>query len=195
MSYRVQEIDVNFNVDIQIMNHKTVDLRRNIELNDVELINFISLNDDEKEMIRNWRNHESIRNMMYSDHIITIDEHSKFIIGLRNASNNFYWMVRKNQENIGTISLNRVDFKNFNAYIGIYSNPNLSKMGGLLIECLKMLAFNEVKLHTLKLEVIEGNERAINFYKKSGFLEEGRLREFVFKNGKWLDVIVMGILN
>lgn len=177
------------------MNSEIMDLRRNIELNDADLINFINLTDDEKEMIRNWRNHESVRNMMYSDHIITIEEHSKFIVRLRNESNNFYWMVRNKGKNIGTISLNRVDFKNFNAYIGIYSNPDLSGKGGLLIECLKFLAFNKAKLHTLKLEVIEGNEKAINFYKKSGFMEEGRLKEFVFKNGKWHDVIVMGILN
>jgi len=177
------------------MNRETIDLRRNIELNGAELINFINLTDHEKEMIRNWRNHEIIRNMMYSDHIITIEEHFNFLVKLRTESNNFYWMVRKNREYIGTISLNRVDFKNFNAYIGIYSNPNLFGMGLLLIECLKMLAFDEAKLHTLKLEVIDGNEKAINFYKKSGFKEEGQLKEFVFKNDKWLDVIVMGIIN
>ncbi|MGB9874387.1 MAG: GNAT family N-acetyltransferase [Hydrogenobacter sp.] len=41
--------------------------------------------------------------------------------------------------------------------------------------------------------MIETNERAINFYKRMGFREEGRLREFVFKEGRWLDVIVMGM--
>lgn len=172
-----------------------MDLRENIELNGINLINFINVNDDEKEMIRNWRNHEKIRNMMYSDHIITIEEHAKFIQKLRSENNNFYWLVKKNRENIGIISLNRLDFKNLNAYIGIYSNPALSGMGGLLIECLIILAFDGAKLHTLKLEVIEGNERAINFYEKSGFAEEGLLREFVLKNGKWFNVIVMGILN
>ncbi|PWB52631.1 MAG: UDP-4-amino-4,6-dideoxy-N-acetyl-beta-L-altrosamine N-acetyltransferase [Candidatus Methanoperedenaceae archaeon] len=174
---------------------ETIDLKKNIELKYAELINFINLNDDEKEMIRNWRNHENVRNMMYSDHIITIEEHSKFIAGLRNDIKNSFWIVRRNRENIGVISLNRVDLKNSNAYIGIYTNPYLSGMGGLLIECLKKLAFDKVKLHTLKLEVIEENERAIHFYKKAGFEEEGRLREFVFKTGKWLDVIVMGILG
>jgi UDP-4-amino-4,6-dideoxy-N-acetyl-beta-L-altrosamine N-acetyltransferase len=177
------------------MNAELIDLKKNVELNGAELINFINITNDEKEIIRNWRNHENVRNMMYSDHVITIGEHSKFIEGLRTDIKNFYWMVRKNRENIGTISLNRVDFKNFNAYIGIYTNPYLSGMGGLLIGCLKKLAFDEGRLHTLKLEVIEGNERAVNFYKKAGFKEEGRLKEFVFKTNKWLDVIVMGIIN
>jgi len=177
------------------MNGEIIDLKKNIRLNGFELINFINITDDEKEIIRNWRNHENVRKMMYSDHVITIEEHSKFIAGLRNDLKNFYWMVRRNRENIGTISLNRVDFKNSNAYIGIYTNPYLSGMGRLLNECLKKLAFDEGKLHTLKLEVIEDNEKAINFYKKEGFKEEGRLKEFVFKTNKWLDVIVMGIIN
>jgi len=177
------------------MNTETIDLKKNIELNGAELINFVNLTDDEKEMIRNWRNHENVRNMMYSDHVITIEEHTKFIDGLSNEMKNFYWMVRKNRENIGIISLNKVDFKNSNAYIGIYINPYLSGIGRLLIEYLKKLAFYETKLHTLKLEVIEDNERAISFYKKAGFKEEGRLKEFVFKTNKWLDVIVMGIIN
>ncbi|MDW8097566.1 MAG: GNAT family N-acetyltransferase, partial [Aquificaceae bacterium] len=57
------------------------------------------------------------------------------------------------------------------------------------------LAFEVAKLHTLKLEVIEDNERAISFYKRMGFVEEGRLREFVFKEGRWKDVIVMGMVK
>ncbi len=28
-----------------------------------------------------------------------------------------------------------------------------------------------------------------------GFEEEGRLREFVFKDGRWKDVIVMGMIK
>lgn len=63
------------------------------------------------------------------------------------------------------------------------------------MECLQGLAFDTAHLHTLKAEVIETNKRAINFYKKSGFSEEGRLKEFVFKDGKWQDVIVIGIIK
>jgi len=57
------------------------------------------------------------------------------------------------------------------------------------------MASNIFGLHSLKLEVIEDNKKAIEFYKKKGFEEEGRLREFVLKHGKWLGVIIMGIIN
>jgi len=38
----------------------------------------------------------------------------------------------------------------------------------MLIRCLRNLAFEKAKLHTLKLEVIENNESALDFYRKSG---------------------------
>jgi len=63
------------------------------------------------------------------------------------------------------------------------------------LKCFKELAFDITHLHTLRLEVIADNERAVNFYKNFGFCEEGRLKEFVFKDGKWCDVIVMGMIK
>lgn len=170
-------------------------LRGNIDIGDVTLRNFINLTTEEMEMILEWRNHEDIRKWMYSDHIISKDEHFRFMEGIKQDNKNFYWLVKNKEGYVGVISLNRIDLKNKNAYIGIYSNPKLSRVGGLLMECLKKLAFDTANLHTLKAEAIWTNKHAIDFYKKSGFSEEGRLKEFIFKNGKWQDVIVMGIIN
>ena len=149
-------------------------------------------------MVLRWRNHEAIRKWMYSDTIISMQEHTDFLSNLLEDNKNFYWVV-ENEEGIslGTISLNKTDFKHKHAYLGIYSNPynEIKNKGHLLIQCIENLAFKIAGLHTLKLEVIDTNQKAINFYKKSGFSEEGRLKEFVFKDGQWHDVIVMGIVN
>ena len=160
--------------------------------------NFINLSAEEKEMVLGWRNQESIRKWMYSDTIISSKEHADFLSNLTKDKNNSYWVAENGDEILfGTISLNKIDFKNKHAYIGIYSNPynEIKNRGHLLIQCIKKLAFEIAGLHTLKLEVIANNQKAINFYKKSGFNEEGRLKEFVFKDGQWHDVIVMGIMN
>lgn len=176
--------------------HPSENLKKNLDFGDVIFKNFINLTEKEMILVLEWRNHVSVRKEMYQDHIISIEEHSKFIEKLKYDNKNYYWILKtKNGDCMGTISLNRVDFRNKNAYFGMYSNPSTKGAGSLLIECLKKLAFDIAELHTLKLEVIDSNERAINFYKKSGFIEEGRLKEFVFKDGKWHDVVVMGILN
>jgi UDP-4-amino-4,6-dideoxy-N-acetyl-beta-L-altrosamine N-acetyltransferase len=174
-----------------------LDFKNNFEFGDVKIINFLNLTNEENEMIRTWRNNTNVRKFMFSDHIILPQEHYTFILKLKDDNKNFFWLVKKNEEYVGTISLNRIDFNNGNAYLGLYANPDnkVSGAGQILIGCLKKLAFNVANLHSLKLEVIDTNERAKLFFKKSKFSEEGRLKDFVNKSGKWYDVIVMGILN
>jgi len=120
----------------------------------------------------------------------------QFIEDLKKDKGNFYWLAKyENNKYLGVISISRVDFINRHAYLGIYSNPELKGVGRLLIQALKELVFKIAKLRTLKLEVIETNEQAIKFYRKHGFKKEGHLKEFVYKEGRWLDVLVMGIVN
>lgn len=162
------------------------------------LINFINLNNEEIETVRNWRNHDAVRCWMYHDHIISSEEHRSFIEKLKEDSKNICWLVKDvNSEYIGVITLNKIDKVNEHAYLGIYSNPLKKTQGAgrLLIDCLKYAAFNCMNLHTLKLEVISSNTHAKNFYETAGFGYEGLLKEFVSKNGKWINVEVYGIIN
>ncbi|WP_123040581.1 GNAT family N-acetyltransferase [Cohnella candidum] len=99
---------------------------------------------------------------------------------------------------IGQVNLDRIDWKNRVGSIGIVigSPENLGK--GYGTEALQMLvrfAFLELNLNRLELEVYDFNERACRSYRSCGFREEGRLREKQFKNGRYVDVIVMGLLR
>lgn len=55
-------------------------------------------------------------------------------------------------------------------------------------------AFEELGLHRVQLRVNASNERGLRAYEKAGFVREGRLRECVFRGGRWQDDIPMGIL-
>jgi UDP-4-amino-4,6-dideoxy-N-acetyl-beta-L-altrosamine N-acetyltransferase len=172
-------------------------LHGSFNIGEYSVINFVDLSDDEKRMVLTWRNHNNVRKWMYSDDFISEEEHFNFIDKLVADNSRFYWVVKKKDEYFGTISLNKIDFNNKHTYLGIYSNPYnpIKNKGFSLIQCIKKLAFEIAEMHTLKLEVIEHNHKAIKFYKKSGFNEEGILKEFVFKDEKWHDVIVMGLIN
>lgn len=56
-------------------------------------------------------------------------------------------------------------------------------------------AFHEMNLNRVWLTVHDSNERAVACYRKCGFREEGRLRHEVFRNGRYRDVVIMGILR
>jgi RimJ/RimL family protein N-acetyltransferase len=60
----------------------------------------------------------------------------------------------------------------------------------LVRHCFDTLNLNRVYLH-----VYAENLRAKRSYEKAGFVEEGRLREAVYKHGKYDDVIIMSILR
>lgn len=54
--------------------------------------------------------------------------------------------------------------------------------------------FSQLNLHRVFLKVYAENKRAIHVYEKLGFTIEGTLRDELFRNGKYEDVVVMGIL-
>lgn len=58
-----------------------------------------------------------------------------------------------------------------------------------------MFAFETLNLNKIELKVHDYNERAFRFYQKCGFLEEGRLRERFYREGRYTDYLQMGILK
>jgi len=174
------------------------DMHKDLEWNGSLFINFVNMNSADRKMVRSWRNHAEIRKWMYTDHEITDAEHESFIVRLKDDERNYYWLVKDdNGIGLGVISLNKVDRQNSNAYLGIYTAPVefAPVTGSRLISGIKHLAFRVLKLHTLKLEVIDENARAKKFYLKAGFQEEGLLREFVRKDNHWLNVKILGLIN
>jgi RimJ/RimL family protein N-acetyltransferase len=56
-------------------------------------------------------------------------------------------------------------------------------------------AFRQRNFHKVWLQVHAGNERAIGAYRACGFQEEGRLAAHVWSNGRYEDLILMGLLR
>lgn len=173
-----------------------INLKQNFNFRNISAINFINLSDKEKELVRKWRNHPDIRKWGSNVSLVSLIEHRDFLKKLRINEKDFYWLLKERSSGyLGVICLKNVDYKNKNAYLGIYACPYLRGVGHKLMAFLKALAFKKARLHTLKLEVLEENERAIAFYVKEGFKQEGVLKEIVFRSRRWQDMIIMGIIN
>lgn len=56
-------------------------------------------------------------------------------------------------------------------------------------------AFNRLNLNRISSSIIDINLRSLTLHKKLGFKEEGRKRESFFKNGRYCDQIILGILR
>ncbi|MCT2593915.1 GNAT family N-acetyltransferase [Streptomyces sp. N2-109] len=55
--------------------------------------------------------------------------------------------------------------------------------------------FQKMRLHKITLTVATENHAAHHIYRKVGFIEEGRLRETLRRDGKWHDMFTMGLLE
>lgn len=63
------------------------------------------------------------------------------------------------------------------------------------VELLLDYGFRYWNLHRIWLNTHSENERAIRCYQACGFVEEGRLREHLWWNGRYVDMVYMGILR
>jgi RimJ/RimL family protein N-acetyltransferase len=55
--------------------------------------------------------------------------------------------------------------------------------------------FGTLNLNRIYLRVYSENKRAIRTYEKAGFVHEGCMRQAVYKNGKYNDVLFMSVLR
>jgi RimJ/RimL family protein N-acetyltransferase len=98
---------------------------------------------------------------------------------------------------IGHISLHDIDHLNRNAFLGIFIGEEQHRSRGYGAEAIRLIldyGFKTLNLNNIMLSVHADNYTAIACYKKAGFRESGRRREWVFKDGKYVDKIYMDIL-
>lgn len=99
---------------------------------------------------------------------------------------------------IGNCSLFDVDHKNRRAELGIVIGEKTywgRGYGSDAVCVLLRFGFDELNLHRIELGVFDSNQRGIRAYEKAGFVEEGRRREVLWREGRYHDMILMSILE
>lgn len=98
---------------------------------------------------------------------------------------------------VGAVYLTSINWLNRSAEFSIWIGLTEHQSKGVgKFATLKILehAFKDLGLHRIYLTVLEGNIRARKLYKSVGFSEEGVLRQAVFKNGCYENMVSMSIL-
>jgi RimJ/RimL family protein N-acetyltransferase len=97
---------------------------------------------------------------------------------------------------VGVFRIDRLDLINRNAYVGADVTPALRGQGhaGEMFEYFLAYLFDQYGLHRVSLVTLATNSPALSLYRKLGFVEEGRERQAIFRNGRFQDLIAMGLL-
>jgi RimJ/RimL family protein N-acetyltransferase len=99
-------------------------------------------------------------------------------------------------ELIGACDLVGISGRTRTAVLGIWiGKPYWDRGYGTdTVRTLCGFAFQEMNLQRIQLQVHKTNPRGVRAYEKVGFKEEGRLRRAHFVEGRYVDVILMGLL-
>jgi RimJ/RimL family protein N-acetyltransferase len=99
---------------------------------------------------------------------------------------------------IGFIAFEDIAWSNRDTYVAIGIGERDFCGKGYGTDAMRLMlryGFEELNLHRVSLTVYEYNPRGIRSYEKCGFKHEGRIREFLLRDGKRWDMLHMGILR
>ena len=142
-----------------------------------------------------WRNTEDVRKNMYTNHIITKEEHHS------------WWQAEKNNPRtrlliceLEGVAVGVVTFVNFTGDGGtatwaFYSGDHKRKGIGVAMEIAALnYGFDELRVRKLECEVLSFNDAVIRFHLKHGFSVEGVFREGYVRDGKTYDIYRLAML-
>lgn len=150
---------------------------RNLELKDAPLM-------------YEWMKDETVtRWFRFNTDNITIESTKEFILENDNKDkvNYHYAIVDDNDEYLGTVSLKNIDYDDLNGEYAIV----LRKMaqgkgvGSFATHEIQRIAFEELGLHRLYLNVLSDNVHAWKLYEYWGFIYEGESVDSIKVRGKY----------
>ncbi len=160
---------------------------RAIEAADAELLTSY-IND--QDVIRTLNRFRPANQGQQEDFIRTANEDKSCI---------FLGIVTKEEDHlIGTLGLHGMEYKDRCGTFGIYIGDKDQWGKGYGGEATRMIldyGFGTLNLNRIELTVYENNERGIRAYERAGFKIEGRFRKKKYREGRHLDMILMGILK
>lgn len=149
-----------------------------------------------------WLNNEEVRrNLLLRMPMSLAQEEKWFESLLKDTSRHVFVIDAHDTEGapipVGVCSLEQVNRIDGQALFGIFiGDPNQwgKGYGRAATQAILEIAFNELRLNRVHLEVFTDNERAIKCYQNLGFVHEGTARERAFRGGRFIDVHLMSML-
>ncbi len=123
----------------------------------------------------------------------TVDQHRKFI----ENPDVYHLIVRKTDNTaIGFVFLSglRSPNKSLELRRMIIIEKGMG-YGREVLMTVKKLCFEELNFHRLWLDVFDYNHRAISLYQSEGLVEEGVLRECIYKDGIYRNLLLLSMLE
>jgi len=149
----------------------------------------------QQEAVRGLRNNPSVRSAMYADHVISPEEHQRWLRGLDGDERREVFVVLgASGEVAGLASLTAIDRTQGRADWGFYMSPSApAGLGSAVLVQMITHAFETLGLEKINGEVIEGNAASLAVHRKLLFRDEGLRRSQVRRESGRLSVHLLGL--
>ncbi|RYG72088.1 GNAT family N-acetyltransferase [Lentibacillus lipolyticus] len=156
-----------------------------------------TLEKDDLEFLHKLNNNPDVMDYWFAEAHISLEQvRNRFENNLENEQHRQF-ILWHNEKRIGFIGLFRIQQRHRNAEFAIMIDPE--HQGNGYAEPATRLAmdyaFKTLNLHKLYLHADKINEKAIHIYEKVGFRTEGELREHVYVNGEYHNLITMSVFK
>lgn len=161
----------------------------------ITLIPLTDLDTEAQMRVRDIRNEPAVRKWMYTDHVISANEHLSWINRLKNDERQIVFVVLDDgRAPLGVVSVNAIDRLHKKTDWAYYLTETArGGLGSALEFAFIDFIFRTLQMDKLNCEVIEKNDTVVKLHKKFLFQEEGFRRSNIIKNGSRISVHFLGL--
>lgn len=154
---------------------------------------------DTNDIVR-WRNSDFVKKNFIYRQPFTIDGHHHWIetMILTGKAIQFIICEKNTGRSVGSVYFRDIDKLHRKAEYGIFLGEKDALGKGYGTEAATLMlryGFEVLELHKIMLRVLADNTVARRSYEKAGFLQEAYLKEDVFLDGQYKDIILMAAIN
>ncbi|MCR5719085.1 MAG: UDP-4-amino-4,6-dideoxy-N-acetyl-beta-L-altrosamine N-acetyltransferase [Lachnospiraceae bacterium] len=148
------------------------------------------------EQIVRWRNQENVKKYFLYRGEFTNETHLNWIEKKVKTGEVVQFIICDINDSapLGSVYVRDIDRVNKKGEYGIFIGEEKARNRGVgTAACLLMCkyCFEELDLHRIYLRVLEDNIRAQKSYEKAGFVREGVLKDDVFLDGSYRNIVWM----
>jgi ribosomal-protein-alanine N-acetyltransferase len=155
---------------------------------------------DDLDRCQTWLNDPEVRRFLSPIRPLDQIAEKAFLEELHKKSETIILAIvlKDGDRHIGNTGLHHIDEVNRAAEFGIAIGEKDCWQRGYGTEVTRLVldyGFNTLNLHRIYLRVHGNNPRGLATYQKAGFRQEGLMRQALFRDGEYHDVIFMGLLR
>lgn len=155
---------------------------------------------DDTRMAVRWRNQPAVVENFIYRRPVSQKDHEEWLANKVFKGLVHQFILCRNEDDLplGSVYLQNFEEEHRRAESGIYLGEEQIHGKGIGTEAVMLLrdyAFETLRMHKLSARVLAYNTASRRLHEKAGYVQEAHLKDELFLNGKYEDLILFGVIN